>query len=257
MLGKLSLFLRTVLYMPLRPQSLGRRVYLLLRAIPKTIYFNFKYFRFRDAIRFPVWVSHRVHLMRMGGTVAIDGPVEFGMVRFGFAENNLANPGHDRCTWDVLGNVIFKNGLVLALGTKIAMQKKEGRLTFGRNNMFNANNHIGCDLSITFGDYLRVGWENLILDTPYHDMKANGQLLNAPAPIVIGNHVWITTRCGIFQGTELADGSVVSYGSVLSRKYTQPNSMIMGYPGKVVLEGVEHEEMPLKYYRNPEAKDPA
>ncbi len=250
MFEKFVLFFKYVLNIPLRPQSRGRKIYLLLRAIPKTLYFNFKYFDFKNAIRFPVWISHRVHLMHMGGTVVIDAPIKFGMVRIGFAENNLSNVELDRNVWDVWGEVVFKGRLVMGLGNKITVPLQEARLTFGSNNLINVNNQFCCAKSITFGDYLRVGWENIFMDTAYHNIKSKGKILNPPRPILVGNHVWITTRCGIFQGTELADESIVAYGSVLSWKYAKPKSIISGYPGRVVLEGVEHDELPMEYFRS-------
>ncbi len=257
MFRKFARFSKFVLKIPLRPQSRGRRICLLLRAIPKTIFFNFKYFKFKDALRFPIWISHRVHLMHMGGTVVIDAPVKFGMVRIGFAENNLSNVEFDRNVWDVWGKVVFKGPLVMGLGNKITIQLKEAVLSFGSNILINVNNQFCCDMSITFGDHLRVGWENLFMDTAYHNIRAEGKILNPPKPILIGNHVWITSRCGIFQGTELPDESIVGYGSVLSWKYTKPKSLISGYPGRVVLEGIEHDELQLEYFQTLVSEKPA
>ena len=109
----------------------------------------------------------------------------------------------------------------------------------------NVNNQICCHHSITFGDHARVGWENLFLDTPYHNITSGGKVLNPPAPVVLGDHVWVTSRCGILQGTELADGSIVGFRSVLTGKYPKPRCLISGYPARVLLEGVEHDEEPL------------
>lgn len=65
------------------------KAYLLIRAIPKTVLFNFRYLPFKQAIKFPVVVSHRVALQRMGGNIRFDAPVRTNMVRIGFHENRL------------------------------------------------------------------------------------------------------------------------------------------------------------------------
>jgi acetyltransferase-like isoleucine patch superfamily enzyme len=257
MFRRLIVFLKSVLAIPVRIQPLHHRVYLLLRAIPKTIYFNFRYFKLRDAIRFPVWVSHRVTLLRTRGSVEIQGPVRFGLVRMGFAENTMTNPSFDRSTWDVWGKVIFKGWAVFALGTKIGVDNGNACLTFGSNMIFNANNEICCSKLISFGDYFQAGWGNLFMDTPYHNITVGEDVLNPPAPVHIGNHVWVTTRCSILQGTKLSDGSIVGLGSVVTAKYLKPNCLIGGYPGRVLMEGIGHEETMMDYFTAPESAAPA
>ena len=53
--------------------------------IPKTIYFNFKYFKFKDAIKFPVVVSHKTIFKELKGSIKLE-KIKTGMVRIGFGE---------------------------------------------------------------------------------------------------------------------------------------------------------------------------
>ena len=53
-------------------EGILRKLYLFLRCIPKTLYFNFKYLPFNKAIKFPILVSHRVWLMETKGKVILN-----------------------------------------------------------------------------------------------------------------------------------------------------------------------------------------
>jgi hypothetical protein len=52
----------------------------------KTLYFNFKYFPFRQVIHFPVFVASRTYLFKTQGEITIHGPIHSGMIRIGYGE---------------------------------------------------------------------------------------------------------------------------------------------------------------------------
>jgi len=73
-----------------------RKLYLGIMALPKTIYFNFKYLKFSQAIKIPIFVSHRVWLMETEGHVKIPQPVKTGMVKIGFGEIGIFDQHRSR-----------------------------------------------------------------------------------------------------------------------------------------------------------------
>ena len=63
-----------------------------IRAIPKTIYLNFKAFNFSTAIRFPIICSHKVIIKKIPkGCIYIQGPIKRGMIRFGMSDGSFSN----------------------------------------------------------------------------------------------------------------------------------------------------------------------
>ena len=53
--------------------------------LPKTIYFNLKCLPFLQAIKLPIFISHRVILASLKGKIVFDcGNVKTGMVKIGF-----------------------------------------------------------------------------------------------------------------------------------------------------------------------------
>lgn len=63
----------------------------ILLAIPKTIWFNFRYLPFCQAVKLPVWLSLNTKSCISGG-VMIKGKVRPFMIRIGFHECNECNP---------------------------------------------------------------------------------------------------------------------------------------------------------------------
>lgn len=52
----------------------------------KTIYFNYKYFPIKQAIKFPIRVSNKVSLLEMGGKIIIDCPISYQMIQIGYGK---------------------------------------------------------------------------------------------------------------------------------------------------------------------------
>jgi len=211
--------------------------WLYLLGLPKTLYFNFKYLRFTEAIKLPILVSHRLYLSEMGGNIRLDKPAKFGMIRIGFGNVGIFDQQR-RSIWLVSGVVIFKGNANIGHGSKISVS---GILTLGDNFAMTAESQVVCEKAITFGDDVLVSWENLFLDTDFHKIRINGCITNAPKEIVIGNHVWFGCRCTILKGTLIADEIVVAANSTLSGRFDQSHTIIGGNPAQVLKEQVSWE----------------
>lgn len=214
----------------------AHKLILLLRAIPKSIYFNFKYFDFKDAIKFPVLISHRVMLKKTKGEVIIEAPLNFGMIRIGFGEHLFFSDPKLRSTWDVDGIVKFKGSARIGNGTKLCVK---GKLTLGNNFMISANSQIRCVQNITFGDDVLMGWDCLFLDTDGHKILNNeGIKVNSNKDITVGNKVWFGARSTVLKGSEIASDVVVAAGSFVLGKHDTSHCIIGGHPAGVIKENI-------------------
>jgi acetyltransferase-like isoleucine patch superfamily enzyme len=222
-----------------------RKLYLLLRAIPKTLYFNFKYLPFKQAIRFPFVISHRVWLMAAKGKVHINSHnLSPAMIKIGFGEVSIFDQIRERSVWRVLGEVTFSGGAALGHGTKISVDN-EGKLNFGKDVIITAESSIICNKEVNIGDEVMISWETQIMDTDLHSIiDEENNIINNDEKIDIGSKVWIGSRCLILKGAKLEEGSIIAAGTTISKAFEKKVErksycLIGGAPPRIIKENLK------------------
>lgn len=195
----------------------------------KTIYFNFHYFPFKTAVRMPIFIYWRSELYQMNGRIQIDCPVSTGMVKFGSHGLGTQDLLYSRTMWQLAGTLVIKGKASIGRGSKISIGK-DAKLTLGENFAITGNSEIICHKEITFGNDCLLSWDILMMDTDFHHvLNADGEIINAPKPIVIGNHVWIGCRNTILKGVTIGDDNVISANSTISRSFQDTRCIIGGH----------------------------
>jgi hypothetical protein len=221
-----------------RPSLWLRRSFLVLRGIPKTIYFNFRVLPFRQALRLPLLVSPKVALYDLRGRVKLPDPVRPAMILVGFGELGAFDYRRSRAVWEVAGEVVFGGPVRLGNGFKLSVAKS-GTVTFGEDFVGLNEAQAICVRSITFGRGVGIGWNTLITDTDFHVMlPIEGEPGPTDAPIEIGDGSWVGARSTIMKGVRLPDDTIVAAGSVVARSVDEPNTVIGGNPAKTVRTGI-------------------
>jgi acetyltransferase-like isoleucine patch superfamily enzyme len=216
-----------------------RRGLLVALGLPKTLYFNLRCLPFREAIRLPVLVSHRVALYDLSGTVTIRAPLRPGLVLLGFGEVGAFDYKRSRSVWQVAGEVVFEGPARLGNGFKLSVADT-GTVSFGSEFVLSAESQIVSRERIEFGRGCLVSWNVLVLDTDYHPLIGeDGEPGSPEAPVVLGDRVWLGARSCVLKGVRLADGTVVAAGAVVVRSEAESNVILGGNPASVVREGVE------------------
>lgn len=214
----------------------------MLRLNFKTIRFNFHYFSFKEAIRFPVYVSGNVRLQNLTGKMFIEGKKYPGMIKIGYGFVGHFDKALTRGIWDVAGTLCFKGSAQLRLGSKIIVARK-GYLELGNKFIISPNTSIICYKEIIIGNDSMISWDSLVMDTDFHKIKTlEGDVINAPRSIVIGNKVWIGVRTTILKGAKIPDHCIVAAGSVVSNEIKGSYQIIGGVPAKTIKTGVTWEE---------------
>lgn len=217
-----------------------KEISLYMRAIPKTIYFNVKYFGIKSIFELPVIVSHNVLIKRIEGTICLKNKTRFG-VKIGFGNVGIFDKTTSKSIWEVSGNVIFNGKAQLGHGTKISVGQN-GVLNLGENFTITAESSIICNESISFGQDVLISWENLIMDTDFHKIYDVSELrINENKHIEVGNNVWIGSRCTLLKGSVIPDGNVIAANSVISKKMSTTNSIVGGNPVRVLKENIRWE----------------
>ena len=195
----------------------------------KTIYFNFHYFPIKIAIHMPFFIYWRSRLRKMNGRVEIDAPIKMGMVRFGKLGLGIQDPLYPRTTWEVRGTLVIKGEVNIGRGSRISIGER-GVLTIGNAFSITGNSVIICDKEVIFGSYCFLSWDILIMDTDSHSIyNEDGTIINNPQSILFGNHVWIGCRTTILKGVSIADNSIISATSTLTRDINESNCIVGGH----------------------------
>lgn len=208
--------------------------------LPKTIYVNFRYFKFRDAIKLPIWISKNVLLKETNGKIIINTKLKTGLIKFGFGKVDIFDRYNKRSIFINVGEITFNGKANLGHGTKLSVQ---GELIIGKNFVITAESSIICYKKIAIGDDCLISWENLIMDTDFHNIKDNnGNILNENKEIIVGNNVWIGCRNTILKGSKISNNSVVAANSVISNVFFEENVIIGGNPSKILKENIIWEK---------------
>lgn len=199
---------------------------ILQTSLIKTLYFNYRYFGMRGGWKLPVFVSRNVRLINMKGTLICDQK-SFGVISLGYGVS------YKKFIWDNEGEIIFKGKAHLSAGDKVS---NKGRLVFGYNFSMHINSDVISYNHIEFGDDCLVSWECLFMDTDFHKIKQNKEIVNPDKEVIIGNHVWCGCRCSIFKGATIPNDTIVAAGSIIHKQYVAPNTIITGE--KILRENV-------------------
>lgn len=215
------------------------KLLLAIRSIPKTIYFNFKYFKLKDAIKFPVIVSHRVVFVKAKGKVIIDSPIKFGMITIGFGGVRIFDQQRMRSVWYLTGTINFKGSAHIGNGTKLSIL---GNLILGENFAISANTQISCYKKIQFGKDVLIGWNCEFIDSDAHRiLNYINETINPNKEIIIGDKVWFGFGCKILKGSSIGNNVVVAADSNIFKKINANNCIIGGYPTKILKKNITWE----------------
>ncbi len=226
----------------MRNLSVSKLLKLLWQAFPyllKSAWFNFYYFPFKQAIKFPVLFLSKSSL-KLKGKCILDVPeVKLGMIKLGLDfHTNRANTGFRFCNYG--GTLIFKGHCQFGRSCSLTIGEK-GRLEIGDNFSVSYGALIYAFHSITIGNRVHIGWDSVLMDTSFHALKfMDGRKSKGYGTISIGNNVWIPSFCRIFANTVLPDYCVLGSGSFVNKDYSSipSHSLLAGSPLMVKKTGV-------------------
>lgn len=208
-------------------------------SLPKTIWFNFHYLPFRQAMKMPIY-CYKIRLRKTKGEVIIDSEnIKTGMIQLG---NDIVGiyPNNGLC-WENQGKVIFRGITKFGNNCSVCIGRR-GTLDLGNNFITNAATKIVCVYSIRIAENARIGWETLLMDTSFHRIKGlDGKLKGKGyGEIVLGKNNWLGTKCTVFPGAKTPDYCVVGAGSFLNKDISDWSTHIMvaGNPVQIKVRDV-------------------
>lgn len=215
-----------------------------------SLYFNFRFLPFRQAIKLPILLI-RPHFIQLKGKIEIDDAVcSFGIVKLG----NLGAKAFPSTgikinmqggTWKINGKCWIGANSSIEIG-------RHGLLIMEDDFVSSTSLKVFCYRQITFCRGSHFGWECIVLDTNFHPLKdcKTGTKKVAGAPIFIGEYNWFGSRCVIMPGVKTPKRCIFGFGSIVTRNIAfEEYAVHAGSPMHVVSKG---------YYRDySDDKDPA
>lgn len=197
----------------------------LIRSIIPSIYFNFRYLPFYQAIHIPI-ILYKTKILSGKGRIIINGDIHSGMIRLGI--NTISVIPNNGIIIENKGTIIFNGRATIGNNSNISIGEK-GVVSFNNNFMATAGLRLICYHSISFGEDVLIGWENQFMDTDLHSLiNINGGKSKGYGSIVIGNNVWIGNSCKIYKNVTIPPLCIVGADTIIHKSvHCPPYSQII------------------------------
>lgn len=105
-------------------------------------------------------------------------------------------------------------------------------ISVGKDVFINSNCHFQDQGGIFIGDNVLIG-PKVVIATLNHDFAPNHRKSMNPAPVKIGNNVWISGNVTILPNVTIGENSIIGAGSVVTKDIPS-NVVAVGVPAKVI-----------------------
>ena len=105
-------------------------------------------------------------------------------------------------------------------------------ITVGKNVFINSGCCFQDQGGIEIGNDVLIG-QQVVIATLDHDLIPEKRANMMPAPVKIGNQVWIGAHATILSGVTIGNGAVVAAGAVVTKDVPE-NTVVAGVPAKII-----------------------
>lgn len=139
--------------------------------------------------------------------------------------------------------IIFEKGCHIGENCSFWMEGNNISIIIGEGTTFTHTVHFCAQedgTTITVGKDCMFS-NNIIVRTsdshPMYDIE-NGNRINMPHDVLIGEHVWIAPNTKIMKGAIIGNGAVIGSDTMVTKEIPT-NSLAVGHPAKVVRQNIE------------------
>ena len=105
-------------------------------------------------------------------------------------------------------------------------------ITVGKNVFINSGCCFQDQGGIEIGDNVLIG-QQVVIATLNHDLNVQKRANMLPAPVKIGNGVWVGAHATILSGVTVGNGAVIAAGAVVTKDVPE-NTVVGGVPAKII-----------------------
>lgn len=234
-----------------------------------TLYFNFIFFPFRQAIKFPLFVYGWPKLFSQFGRMQCDGVCSPGMIKLNKSYSQGPQCSCGNTELSIWGKITFKANkksdyFEIGSGCRINVLPN-AEFVFGANSKIANSCNITVSTKLILGSISRIAHRSQIIDSNYHYMAdfTKKSVKRHSAPIVIGEYCWICNSTTITGGAVIPNRVIVSSNSLVNKDMSDipEGSIIGGVPAKLLRTGIRRIENPAfekvvnEYFANNELAD--
>lgn len=204
----------------------------------KTLYFNFKMLRFKDACRFPCLFFGNVEFGPLSGEVRFDTPIKAGLFRWG-VEYDGFTPSKMPSKFSLSENAILQIGGRTDIGCG-SVFRIIGHIILSNNSFIGSRSVVACSKKIFLGTNSRIAFGSILMDTNHHFIVSNNSVHPKEGTIKIGDFCWIGNTTTIAKGCILPNNTIVAAKSFVAKNYTDygENCLLAGSPAKIKQNGI-------------------
>lgn len=157
----------------------------------------------------------------------------YGLSRIGYS--NIS--GVKKAVLDIGDDATLEllHGCDILSGSRVVVMNG-AKMSMGRKSSVNDDDRIICTKSISIGDEVTMAPGVTIRDSMGHKPGGKSEI----EPVVIGDHVWLTTGVTVLSGVTIGDGSIVAAHAVVDKSIPE-SSLAAGVPAKKIKGGVYWE----------------
>lgn len=228
-----------------------------------SLYVNLRLLPFRQAVKMPIYVYGRPHLMDLAGRVKFTCRVRRGLVRLNVVDLTPA-PRGSRLELAIRGTVIFGGEALIRSNTKVYVDNV-ATMTVGHGLRMGAGCILNCLHRIEIGEGVRIGHRSQIMDNNSHFVlnAATGVVPTLRKRVQIGSHSWLTNSVTVYGGGVIPPYSIVVSGTVVNKDLSAlgRDNIIGGAPARSLANGMrlvnnyrKEREINEFYIQNPEGR---
>lgn len=176
-------------------------------------------------------VGRRMRVRGIRNITVRSGVLTLGTRYFGFADTRAT--GLIR----VRGSLIVEGKAHIAVGNRWDIGD-QAVVVIGRDTYFSPDTVVVASTGITFGEGCAISWQCQLIDDDFHIFHNGSRERPRTAAIILGDRVWVGTRCIILKGSRIADGCVVGANTTVRGIFDEPNCLIAGSPARVIKRGI-------------------
>ena len=191
-------------------------------------------------------------------TVKIEGLQKRGNVCIKGNGNSLLIK-KPKCNMDftclILGNnnkVIIEDGCVIK-NLNICIEEDDNEIIIKKDTMICGKTDMFCleKTKIIVGESCMFSTNVYLTTSDRHSiLNEQGNRINRPADIIVGDHVWLGYASTLLKGAQVGKNSIVGSSAVLTKKYEKNNCILAGSPAKVVKENINWDKARLPIEEN-------
>ena len=187
----------------------------IIKYILPTIYFNFHYLPFAQAIKLPI-LLYKPKFLACKGKIIISGGVKTGMIKLG--SNRVALYPNNGICFENRGVIVFQGNCTIGMNSFISIAPS-GKVVFGDGFVASNSLKLASYCNIEFGKNVRVGWECLFTDTDFHriTMLDGSKSPTAYGQILIGDNCWFGFKNIIMKNTRIPNKCIISANSLVNK----------------------------------------